>query len=251
MDRTGETQPVRATTAEYFGNIRFSPDGKRLAIGMVQGGATNVWAYTLERETMTRLTFTPGFDLLPVWSPDGQHIAFQSSRRTGSQGDLYWTRTDGAGEDVPLTESKNALAPISFSPDGRWLAFEQFNPQTHLDIWMLPVEHAESDRPRAGKPQPFLVTPFNEESPMFSPDGRWLAYQSDESGHDEIYVRPFPGPGGKWQVSAGGGDSPVWSKKRLELFYRSSEGMMVVSYSANRGAFVASKPRLWAAKNDL
>jgi serine/threonine-protein kinase len=251
LDASGETKPLRATPAEYYGVIRFSPDGKRLAMGMVQGGATNVWAYTLERETMTRLTFTPGFDLLPVWSPDGQHIAFQSARRTGSQGDLYWTRTDGASEDVPLSQTKNPLSPSSFSPDGKWLAFEELNPKTHVDIWMLPVDHAESDRPKVGKPQPFLVTAFNEESPMFSPDGRWLAYQSDESGQAEVYVRPFPGPGEKLQVSAGGGKRPIWSRKASELFYRGSEGMMVASYRVTGASFSASRPRLWSTTRDL
>ena len=154
---------------------------------------------------------------------------------------MYWMRADGAGEAVRLTESKNPQFAFSFSPDGKRLAFAEVDPHTNVDLWTLPLEGAESDHPKAGKPEPFLVTPFNEMVPMISPDGHWLAYYSDESGRDEVYVRPFPGPGGKWQISTAGGDKPVWSKKAHELFYRSGEGMMVASYTTNGEAFVAEQ----------
>jgi serine/threonine-protein kinase len=109
------------------------------------------------------------------------------------------------------------------------------------------------DHPKAGKPEPFLQTAFTENWPVISPDGRWLSYTSDESGSSEIYVRPFPGPGGKWQVSSGSsqGQQPVWSKKAPELFYTTSEGIMVVTYRANGDAFELGKSRLWAAKKGL
>ena len=250
LDSRGQTQPLRATAAEYVGPVRFSPDGKRLAVSVVEGGNANIWVYGWERDTPTRLTFTPAFDWFPVWSPDGKHIAFASTRNGGSE-NLYWMRADGAGEAVRLMENKNIQAPYSFSPDGKRLAFNELNPKTGYDLWMLPVGEPDGDHPKPGKPEPILATPFNERWPIFSPDGRWLAYRSDESGRYEVYVRSFPGPGGKWQVSTGGGDWPVWSKKGQELFYRSSEGMMVASYTTNGEAFVASKPRLWAAKRDL
>jgi hypothetical protein len=116
----------------------------------------------------------------------------------------------------------------------------------------LPLDGVESGHPKAGKAEIFLQTPFANSAPMISPDGKWLAYRSNESGSEEVYVRRFPGPGGKWQISTGGGDWPVWSKKGSELFYRSREGVvMVASYRANGEAFVASKPRRWAEKKDV
>jgi len=249
LDSSGQTRPLGAAPAQYEPNIFFAPDGKRLALSWVERGNDDVRVYDWERDTMTRLTFT-GSDGVPVWSPDGKHIAFSSTKGGGAD-NLYWMRADGAGEAVRLTEGKNSQYAFSFSPDGKRLVFAEIDPHTNVDLWTLPLEGAESDYPRVGKPEPLLVTPFNEMTPMISPDGHWLAYCSDESGRNEIYVRPFPGPGGKWQISTAGGDRPVWSKKAPELFYRSSEGMMVASYTANVEAFAASKPRLWAAKKDL
>jgi Tol biopolymer transport system component len=216
----------------------------------VEGGSTNIWVYEWERDAITRLTFGPGYDAYAVWSPDGKHIAFASRRAGGPN--LYWARADGAGEAVRLTESKNGQFPSSFSPDGKRLAFAELDPQTNMDLWTLPLEEAESDHPKVGKPEPFLVTPFNERMPMISPDGRWLAYYANESGRNEVYVRSFPGPGGgKWQVSTGGGYGAIWSKKGPQLFYAGDDGMMEASYTTNGEAFVATKPRLWAAKKDL
>jgi eukaryotic-like serine/threonine-protein kinase len=249
LDSAGQTHPIRAIAAEYYGPIRSSPDGTRFAVSIVERGNANIWVYEWERDTITRLTFTPGFDGLPVWSPDGKHIAF-TSRRAG-MANLYWMRADGAGKTVRLTESKNIQSAWSFSPDGKRLAFQEADSRTNFDLWTLPFEEVESDHPKPGKPEPFLVTPFNEFAPMISPDGRWLAYYSNESGRDEVYVRPFPGPGGKWQVSIAGGDHPVWSRKKAELFYRGREGMMVASFTANVEAFAAGKPRLWAANENL
>ena len=252
MDGTGQTQPLRVTPAQYKGTIRFSPDGKRLAMGVLEGGKANIWVYEWARDIMTRLTFTDGFDFSPVWSTDGKHIVFASSRHRDTRGDnLYWMRADGAGEALRLTASDNDHFPFSLSPDGKHVAFLEKSPKTGYDLWTLPLEDIESGHPKPGKPEPFLVTPFNEDEPMISPDGRWLAYISDESGRNEVYVRPFPGPGGKWQISTTRGVHPVWSKKSPELFYQSGEGVMVASYTTNGEAFVASKPRLWAEKKDL
>jgi len=138
-----------------------SPDGKRVAVTVLTEGNLDVWVYEWERDTMTRLTFTPGFDGFPVWSPDGKHIVFRSDRQ-GSAGNLYWMRADGGGEAVRLTESKDQQLPFSFSPDGKRLAFLELKPQENFDIWMLPLEDVESDHPKAAKPEPFLETPFSE-----------------------------------------------------------------------------------------
>jgi Tol biopolymer transport system component len=246
LDSTGRTQSLRATPAVYDPAVRFSPDGKRLALGVIGSDNVDVWLYEWERDAMTRLTFD-SYAWWPVWSPDGKHLAFMA----GEASNLYYMRADGAGAAVRLTESKNRQVPYSFSPDGRRLAFFEFDPRTKVDIWTVPLDDAESDHPKVGKPEPFLVTPYDERAPMFSPDGRWIAYESDESGRNEVYVRPFPGPGGKWQISTGGGHRPVWSKRGSELFYGSTEGMMVAEYTANGDAFETGKPRLWAAKKDL
>ena len=247
LDNTGQTRPLRGTPTQYEAGIHFAPDGKRLALGITEHGNDDLWVYDWERDAMTRLTFT-GTDGIPLYSPDGKHIVFSRAAETDN---LFWMRADNAGEAVRLTDSKNSQFAFSFSPDGKRLAYAEIDPHTNVDLWTLPLDDAGSDHPKVGKPEPFLVTPFNELSPIISPDGHWMAYSSDESGRQELYVRPFPGPGAKWQISTAGGDKPLWSRKAPELFYRSGEGLMVATYSANGGTFVASKPRLWAAKKDI
>jgi serine/threonine-protein kinase len=143
-----------------------------------------------------------------------------------------------------LTEGKPLEAPYSFSPDGKRLAF-----QASQDIFTVPVE-ADPGRGafgvRLGKAELFLGTPFNETSPAFSPDGRWLAYASNESGIWEVYVHPFPGPGGRWQVSTGGGRFPLWSRDGRELLFQTGDWrVMAVSYTAKADSFAAAKPRVW------
>ena len=204
LDKAGSTQPLRNTAAQYDG-LRLSPDGKRLAVGILDRNNSDLWVHDWERDISTRLTFEPGFDGYPVWTPDGKHLAFTSASH-GGQINLYWMRADGGGEKpVRLTQSKNQQWPASFSPDGKRLAFQELNEKGKTEIWTISLDDVETDHPKPGKPEPFLVTPFNEMAPAISPDGRWLAYMSDESGTVQIYVRPFPGPGGKWQVSTGGG----------------------------------------------
>jgi Tol biopolymer transport system component len=143
---------------------------------------------------------------------------------------------DGSGATERLTTSENILVLGSWSPDGQALAFTELDATTGWDIWIMELR---GDR----KPQPFLQTPANESGPIFSPDGRWVAYWSDESGRSEIYVRPFPGPGGKVQISTEGGTEPMWARNGRELFYRNSDKMMA-SDVETRPAFAASKPKL-------
>jgi serine/threonine-protein kinase len=249
LDASGRTWLLRPAAAEYNPGVRFSPDGKRIALSLVGDDNVDVWVYDWERDAMTRLT-TNAYAWLPIWSPDGNHVAFTSGK-DGGAANVYYTRADGNSEIVRLTNSEYRQIPFSFSPDGKRLAFVQFGPQTKADIWILPLDDAGSDHPKPGKPEPFLITPADERTPMISPDGHWLAYQSDESGRTEVWVQPFPGPGGKWQISMGGGDRPVWSRTAPTVFYRSSQGIMAVSYAANHGTFVSEKPRLWSAKSDL
>jgi serine/threonine-protein kinase len=150
---------------------------------------------------------------------------------------------------VRLIESPNQQFPLSFSPDGKRLAYIDFHLDTGLDIWTIPLDVSDPDRPKAGQPEAFLRTAAVETYPSFSPDGRWLAYMSTESGVPAIYVRSFPGPGGKWQI-APSGTMPVWSPNGRELFYRTPEDrrIMVAPFAVKGDAFVPEKPRLWSDK---
>jgi Tol biopolymer transport system component len=246
MDREGKFKPLRETPGDYV-NPAFSPDGKRLSLEISDGRRSDIWVYEWERDTLTRLTFGGEGNSNPVWTPDGQRITF-STQEKGGMLRLYWKRADGAGDAQRLTESKNAHYAGSWRPDGKVLAFAEFNLDTSWDILTVPIEGNEKSGWKPGEPKPFLNSPFMETQPAFSPDGRWLAYQSNESGSFvEVYVRPFPGPGGKWQISSGGGYLPRWSRQGKELFYRSLDNrIMVADYSASGDSFHAEKPRLWS-----
>jgi len=162
---------------------------------------------------------------------------------------LYWKRADGAGDALRLTQSKIPKFHFSWRPDGKVLAFAQATPGGHWNIMTMTIEGDEKSGWKPGEAKPFLNNnnAFDIASPAFSPDGRWLAYDSFESGTDEIYVTPFPGPGGKWQVSAGGGFFPKWSRNGKELFYRTLDNtIMVTDYTASGDAFRPDKPRLWS-----
>jgi Tol biopolymer transport system component len=205
--------------------------------------------HDLQRDTMTRLTFGGHF-LDPIWTPDGRNVVF------GVLGNgLMWTRADGADQPQPLLNSDNAtLLPWSFSPDGKRLAYMGPSDK-QLKIWIVPVENQDGQL-KAGKPEKFLKTQFTELGPAFSPDGRWLAYSSTESGQSEVYVRAFPipvsGQGGRWQISNAGGDGPQWSGNGHELLYSSQHNdqvqLMAVRYTVTGDTFVAEKPRVWLDK---
>jgi serine/threonine-protein kinase len=163
-------------------------------------------------------------------------------------GGIFWTRSDGSGKPQPLTQSKNTQYPWSFTPDGKRLAFEEVNGEIAYDLWTVPLE-SDGVGLRAGKPELFLQTQSDEKHPSFSPDGRWMAYSSTESGRFQVYVRSFPDKGGKWQVSNSGGAYPVWSRNGHELFFRTDDNqIMVASYAVKGDSFVADKPRVWSEK---
>jgi len=243
LDNTGKSQPLHAAPGGYF-TPRLSPDGKRLAFTMAAATSSDIWVKDLTRDTPSRLSFLQGLNRYPVWAPDGNSIVFQS--QGGASPGLYRVRSDGAGEAQRLTEGKVEEIPYSFSPDGKRLAFFSAGNAGSMDIFTASME-GDTGRPRLGKPELFLGTPFVEVTPAFSPDGRWLAYSSNESTTFEIYVRPFPGPGGRWQISTGGGSFPAWSRAGGELFFSASDGrLMAVSYSAKGDSFTAAKPRVWS-----
>jgi eukaryotic-like serine/threonine-protein kinase len=221
---------------------RLSPDGRRLALSRTEGSSNDIWVCDWQRDSLTRLTFGGGSYDYPAWSPDGRYVAFQTTDG------ISWTRADGAGKPQALTQSKNLQLPWSFTPDGKRLAFMEVSTATGFDIWTLPLESGGAGL-RAGKPEPFLQTPSDERQPSFSPDGRWLAYSSSESGMFQVYVRAFPEKGGTWQVSDGGGVYPEWSRNGRELFFSTEDNrIMVAGYTAKGDSFVPDKPRVWSEK---
>jgi Tol biopolymer transport system component len=245
MDAAGKFTPLRETPGDYS-SLAISPDGKRLAMDITNGNRTDIWVYEWERDTLTRLTFKGDLNTHPVWTPDGQRIVYESAEK-GAVPNLWWIRGDGGGDAQRLNESKSQEVPWSWSPDGKTLAFHHNNPGTSWDIMTMSVEGSEKAGWKPGEPKPFVNTPAIEVHPAFSPDGRWIAYTSLESGPPEVYVRPFPGPGGKWQISTGGGVFPEWSRNGKELFYRTNDSkIMVVSYTSSGDSFHADKPRLWS-----
>jgi Tol biopolymer transport system component len=229
--RNGTEQNVAAPVHAYL-FPRLSPEGRRIAVGISEH-ETQLWLYDLARETLTRLTFEGSVNLNAAWTPDGKRIAFNSDKAGPTN--IYWQLADGSGGREQLTNSPYSNIPSSWSPDGQLLSFTEVGSATGYDLWVLRL----SDR----KPQPFLQTPFNESVPRFSPDGHWLSYISNESGRYEVYVQPYPGPGGKWQISTEGGTEPVWNHNGRELFYRNGDKMMAVDIATQSG-FAAGKPKL-------
>ena len=221
--------------------LRTAPDGQRFALSISEGSSRDVWIYDSKRETKTRLTFD-GVSDSPVWAPDGAYIVF--TEQHGDTHEIRCVRADGVGERTRLFSSASSILLGSFSPDGKHFAFTLTAGGTGTDIWTMPIEQLPTGGLKAGAAALFLQTPFNEVQPEFSPDGRWIAYMTDETGRQEVYVQAFPGPGGRWQISSGG-HFPLWSRNGRELFYISQDRLMVVSYRSDHGAFVAEKPRLW------
>jgi serine/threonine-protein kinase len=249
LNSAGEVQPLHLTPGSY-GFPHFSPDGKRLAYQLQTGPLRgDIWVQDLERDTPSRITSLPGENRRPAWTSDGKGIVFQ---QLGSAAPgMYWIRADGSGEPVRLTEGKPSQFPNSFSPDGKWLAFEQLTDGRIPEIWTAAVE-GEREHPRLGKAEPFVRMPFFAYEPVFSPDGHWLAYHSNETGTYEVYVRPFPGPGGRQQISTGGGTKPIWSRHGQELFFLNADRrIMVVRYVGNGDSFAAGKPQVWSEKRLL
>jgi serine/threonine-protein kinase len=245
MSHDGRTAPLLPMPSNWS-NPQFSPDGRRLAVDILSGNI-GLWIYEWARDALTRLTLDPSDNQDPVWTPDGKRIVFASNRAKG-RSNLYWQRADGTGEIQRLTESPNSHIPFSFHPSGKYLAFTETTSSIQ-DVMILPIEGDETSGWKPGKPSVFLNTPANETTPVFSPDGRWIAYRSDESGRAEVYVRPFPGLGGKWQISTAGGGEAAWSRTRHELLYRTFDNrVMVVSYTVDGDSFKADKPRLWTER---
>jgi len=248
LDSAGKTLPLYPVPGIY-GSPRFSPDGSRLAFSAedVQGNQ-DIWVQDLQRGATSRLTFLSGPTESPVWTPDSRNIIFASSNAAAPG--IYSIRADRSGEPQRLADIRARMVPNAISPDGKRLAGFQTLAGGGTEIWTAPFEGG--DHPRLGKPETFLRSAFIKISPSFSPDGRWLAYSSNESGTTEVYVVPFLGPGGGVQVSSGGGREPIWSPNGHELFFRGPDlRMMVVAYTTRGDSFVAGKPGVWSEQRLL
>jgi Tol biopolymer transport system component len=223
VDRSGREIGV---VGDPIASATFSPaisaDGRRVALEQSTGATTNVWLLDLTRSVVSRFTFGTSIDNYPVWSPDGTRIIFSSVR--GGVLDLYEKSATGAGEERRLLATKVAKIPSDWSPDGRMLLYRMGDPKGGNDIWALPMN---------GEGKPFLVvdTAYDAREAQFSPDGRWIAYQSDESGRFEIYIQPFAGRdgtvSGKWQISSAGGAQVRWRRDGRELYYIALDGRMI------------------------
>ncbi len=235
LDATGKETPASAHKRGY-NNARLSPDGTRIAAQIVSGGNVDLWILELDRDSFSRLTFDEAVDQNPFWSPDGKSIVF-SSNRDNSDFNLYRQPADGTGETQRLTTSVNPQGAYGFSPDGSILLYRERTPKGANDILYLRVNEPEA------KPEVFLATPFDESAATLSPDGRWVAYHSNESGSYEIYVRPFQRPGGRTKVSAGASGFPRWSPDGKELYYRSQQALMAVAMTLQDEGVRVGTPR--------
>ncbi|MCG6927177.1 MAG: protein kinase, partial [Acidobacteria bacterium] len=227
VDRSGRVVRVLGGAPQSPASPRLSPDGKRVAMD----DFNVVWTYDLESGARTRLTFGARA-VRPVWTRDGERIVFVSM----SEG-LSAKRADGSGEAARLwPEGRRRGFPTATHPSGRLLALTVLEATTGLDIWMLPLDGE-------GEPRPFLASRANEFDATFSPDGRWVAYVSDETGRNEVYVQPLAHSDGKWQISGDGGSEPVWSRGGRELLYRNGDRFMVVD-TDTEADFKSGKPRM-------
>lgn len=236
-DRSGRQVGAVGATSGYR-DPSLSPDGRYVSLNISdpQSGNIDVWLYELGRDVQTRFTFDAGIDAGAVWSPDGSRVAFHSNRK--GVWNLYLKPASGAGAEEALLESEGGKFVSDWSRDARFLLYEHNDPKTRGNLWVLSMQ---------GERKPYLVlqTPYDEDGARFSPNGRWIAYTSDESGRDEVYVIPFqlddkgvpvPSPAGKWQVSTGGGWNSRWRRDGKELYYLSDDDKVMAVEIRESGA---------------
>jgi Tol biopolymer transport system component len=227
-DRSGSIAGQAPGTGMYVG-MDFAPDGRRFVVHRHEGTGGDIWSYDFDAKRFQRLTFDASQEnSSPVWSPDGTRIAF-ASRRGGNWG-LYVKRADGTGAEELITESPAAKAAMSWSPDGKFIVYNQT-----ADIWAVPLD---GDK----KPIPLVTTGATEILPQVSPDGKWLAYQSNETGRQEIYVKPFPSGPGRWQISTDGGIWPRWRADGGEIYFVAAPNIVAASIKVTGNSIEAATP---------
>ena len=245
MRRDGTMEPMRAARRDWR-NPQVSPDGTRIAFHLDDGRQLDVYTYEWARDFTTRLTSDPSVDSYAVWAPDGRTIVFSSSRGLRQLANLYWVRADGTGEPHRLTESDQRQLASSWHPSGRYLAFDQQISRQQWDLMVVPMT-VDGSGWKAGTPTRVVSRIGQRSGAVFSPDGQWLAYMSNESGRSEIFVRAFPEAATAWQISTAGGLIPTWSRARHELFYLSQDShLMVVSFGVEGNTFRANPPLQWS-----
>jgi Tol biopolymer transport system component len=239
LDRNGKRQVVPGVKPGPIGYAELSPDERRIALtmGAASQGTSDIWLLDLGRAALTRFTFGPGLTYSPVWSPDGSRLAFSRIPPNANVPDTYQKSLAGAGEERLFQGGVNTF-PTDWSRDGKFLVYQTSGAQTRADLWLLPLD---GDR----KPKPYLQTPFDEVAGQFSPDGRWLACVSNESGQEQVYVQPVPVSGAKWQVSTAGGQQPRWRRDGRELFYLDADSrlMAVPVQTSGSGSFEPGAPQ--------
>jgi len=241
IDRAGAESSVPLPPAPY-NELALSPDGTRVAIVGGEGGVADLWVYDFARDSLSRLSVGQ-FIQRPVWSPDGKRIAYgtrlQGQKTKGNTWQLAIRPADGSRDEEVLLERERGHVPSSFTPDGKTLIFDALDPgATRRDIFSLPLEGKH-------EPVPVVTGPFIKQSAVVSPDGRWLAYVSDESGQPGVYVRPFPTGEGRWQISTPRGLETRWRPDGKELFYRTDSVMYAVTIDASRGFSVGRPVQLF------
>ena len=236
VDRAGKQVEEIGQPQDAIYTAALSPDGRWVAVAVAEGSSPDVWVWDLARRGVsTRLSTAPELDAIPVWSPGGDEVAF-ASLRAGNL-DIYLRRADGGGEEQAVAATSQNEWPSDWSRDGKYLLYDQSDPETGRDLWYL--ERAEDGS--SWEPHPFLQEPSLQYAPKFSPKGRYVAYVSDESGQPQVYVQPFPEGGRKVTVSSGGGSQVRWSRDGKELFYVEGAKLMVVAVSTE-GEFSAGSP---------
>ena len=232
VDRQGGEVSTNAP-ARAYGHVRISPDGGRAAV-QTDG---DVWIWDFARETLNQLTFDPGSDIQPLWTFDNQRIVF-SSNRGGGRRNLYWRASDGTGGAERLSDRPYSVVPNSLTPNSEQLVVYENTLDNGLDVSILDLEGER-------RMSPVFDTAFDERNAELSPDARWIAYQSNESGQNEVYVHPFPEvDGGRWQVSRGGGTRPMWAPDGNELFYYAEPGRMMAVDVELGATLSAGSPRV-------
>jgi serine/threonine-protein kinase len=224
VDRSGASRPVTPRQAPFWWP-RISPDGRRIAV-TIDGAFSKLWVLDVERGTFSRASQVAGDQDRSQWMPDGVHLTFAAVTTETGAVRLFSDRSDGTGSGQLLVDSSETPFPLGWSPDGRNLLYCQVGATTSQDVWVYSTDKRAST--------PFLQTPANETSAVFSPDGRWVAYVSDESGRAEVYVRPFSGPGTRTQISIDGGAAPVWARDGRELFFAKGDTLFTTPVRLGR-----------------